>query len=140
MTELIENAFAQGHECLLGSVGADGQPQISPKGSVAVFSDTTLSFWERSHRNTERNLIANPRVTVYYRNADRMKEIPYVGGAMRFYGTARIVTDAAEREAVWNKTNAAEQSRDKDKSGIGVLIEVDRVEELNGNVIMAKNT
>jgi predicted pyridoxine 5'-phosphate oxidase superfamily flavin-nucleotide-binding protein len=139
MRELFDTALAEGHEALLGSVAADGTPQISPKGSIAVFDDTTLSFWERSHRSTEANLKANPRVVVYYRNAARMKEIPYGGGAFRVYGTARIVTDPATTAKVWERTNETEQSRDKDKTGVGVLIDVDRVEELSGKVVMDKN-
>ncbi len=140
IAELYDTALAEGHEALLGTVGADGTPQISPKGSIAVFDDHTLSFWERSHRSTEHNLAANAKVVVYYRNAARMKEIPYGGGAFRVYGTARIVKDGPEREKVWEKTNATEQSRDKDKTGVGVLIDVDRVEELSGKVVMDKNS
>jgi len=139
MRELLDSALADGHEALLGSIGPDGYPQISPKGSLAVFDDTTLSFWERSHRTSERNLKANPKVVVYYRNAARMKEIPYGGGAFRIYGTARIVTDPATTAKVWDRTNETEQSRDKDKTGVGILIDVDRVEELNGKIVMDKN-
>jgi len=140
IAELYDTALAEGHEALLGTVSADGTPQISPKGSIAVFDDHTLSFWERSHRSTEHNLAANPKVVVYYRNAARMKEIPYGGGAFRIYGTARIVTDPANTAKVWEKTNETEQSRDKDKTGVGVLIDVDRVEELSGKVVMDKNS
>ena len=137
--ELLDKALADGTPALLGTVGAGGEPQISPKGSLAVFDDTTLSFWERSHRTSERNLKANPKVVVYYRNAARMKEIPYGGGAFRIYGTARIVTDPATTAKVWDRTNETEQSRDKDKTGVGILIDVDRVEELNGKIVMDKN-
>ena len=70
---------------------------ISPKGSIAVFDDSTLSFWERSHRNDRKELHGG-RVTVYYRNSAKMKEIPFGGGVIRFYGTARIVTDPAVKQ------------------------------------------
>lgn len=139
MTELFDTALAEGVPALLGTIGPDGYPQISPKGSIAVFDDHTLSFWERSHRTTERNLQHDNKVVVYYRNAARAKDIPYGGGAFRVYGTARIVTDDATKARVWERTNEVEQSRDKDRTGVGVLIDVDRVEELNGKVVMDKN-
>ena len=139
MKELLWNAMADGTVALLGSVQPDGTPQISPKGSIAVFDDSTLSFWERSHRTTEKNLAHGGRVCVYYRNSAR-KDIPYGGGAIRFYGNARIVTDPETREKIWDNTIPGEQERDKDKSGVGILIDVDRVEELSGKVIMDKNS
>jgi hypothetical protein len=77
---------------------------------------------------------------VYYRNAARAKDMPYGGGAFRVYGTARIVTDEATKAKVWDKTNEVEQSRDKDRTGVGVLIDVDRIEELSGKVVMDKNS
>ncbi|HEV8022182.1 MAG TPA: pyridoxamine 5'-phosphate oxidase family protein, partial [Candidatus Lustribacter sp.] len=104
MKELLWTALADGAVALLGTVKPDGTPVISPKGSIAVFDDSTLSFWERSHRNTEKNLSHGGRVTVYYRNSAKMKEIPYGGGVIRFYGTARIATDPAVREKIWNNT------------------------------------
>jgi uncharacterized protein len=140
MKELLWTALADGAVALLGSVQPDGTPQISPKGSIAVFDDSTLSFWERSHRTTEKNLEHGARVCVYYRNPAKMKEIPYGGGTIRFYGNARIITDPAVREKIWNNTIPAEQERDKDKTGVGVLIDVDRIEELSGKLIMDKNS
>ena len=140
MKELLWTALSDGHVALLGTVQPDGTPQISPKGSIAVFDDTTLSFWERSHRTTEKNLAHGARVCVYYRNPAKMKEIPYGDGTIRFYGNARIITDPAVREKIWENTVPAEQERDKDKTGAGVLIDIDRVEELSGKLIMDKNS
>ena len=45
-----------------------------------------------------------------------------------------------EREKVWDATVPAEQERDPQKSGVGVLIEVDRIEELSGTVIMQRGS
>ena len=75
MTELFDTALAEGVPALLGTIGPDGYPQISPKGSIAVFDDSTLSFWERSHRSSENAIKHNSRVCVYYRNPAKMKEI-----------------------------------------------------------------
>ena len=71
-------------------------------------------------------------------NSGAKKEIPYRGAAMRFHGRARIVKTGPEREKVWNATIPAEQERDPQKAGVGVLIDVDRIEELSGTVIMQR--
>ena len=68
-----------------------------------------------------------------------MKEIPYGGGTIRFYGNARIITDPAVTAKIWENTIPAEQERDKDKTGVGVLIDIDRIEELSGKLIMSKD-
>ena len=47
--DLILNAWADDHVCLVGTMGKDG-PNISPKGSLVVFDDDHLAYWERSKR------------------------------------------------------------------------------------------
>lgn len=136
MSKLLASALADGVPCLVGTASRDGYPQISPKGSVAVFDPRTLSYWERSHRSSQARLSDNPRVVVYYRNPARAAEIPYRAAAIRFHGTARIVEKGPEWLRAWELTNAEEQSKDPAKNGVAVLIDVDLVEELSGAVIM----
>ena len=138
MRTLLRSALADGTPCLVGTATRDGKPQISPKGSVAVLDDQTLCYWERSLRTAFALLGENSNVVVYYRNFARTSEIPYRGAAMRFHGRARIVKTGPEREKVWNATIPAEQERDPQKAGVGVLIDVDRIEELSGTVIMQR--
>ena len=73
MKELLDKALADGTPCLIGTASKDGHPQISPKGSVAVFDDGTLCYWERSHRSSQKRLNENPNVMVYYRNPARKR-------------------------------------------------------------------
>ena len=61
--DLILDAWADDHVCLLGTVGKDG-PNISPKGSLVVFDDDHLAYWERSKRKAMENLASDPRVVV----------------------------------------------------------------------------
>ena len=136
MARLLTTSAADGVPALVGTVSKDGCPQISPKGSVNVYSDDTLCFWERSYRSVEKNLAENPCVVVYYRNQARSKEIPYASAAIRFHGVARVVKDGPERERAWALTIPGEQQRDPEKKGYAVLIKVDLIEELSGNVIM----
>ena len=139
MTELLDKALADGTPCLLGTASKDGRPQISPKGSVAVFDEKTLCFWERSRRSALAHLKENPRVVVYYRNAARVSEMPYRGAALRFHGAARPIENGHLRDEVWDRTIPAEQERDPEKKGIAILIDVDLIEELSGTVVMERD-
>jgi predicted pyridoxine 5'-phosphate oxidase superfamily flavin-nucleotide-binding protein len=139
MRSLLNSALSDGTPCLLGTASKDGYPQISPKGSIVVFDDETLCFWERSKRSALKRIEENPHVSVYYRNAARAAEIPYRAGCMRFYGDVRLVESGPQRDKIWDLIPEAERKPDPEKKGIGVLIKVNRVEELSGNVIMQRD-
>jgi hypothetical protein len=142
MTELharfLADAFDDGVPPLLGTASRDGEPQISPKGTLALLDAETLCFWERSYRSSYAALEENPRVVVYCRNHQRAAALPFRNGALRFRGVARIAADEATRARVWALSPAAEQARDPEKKGVAVLIRVDRIEDLAGQVIMQR--
>lgn len=139
MAHLLREALNDGVPCLVGTATKDGMPQISPKGSVSVLDEEHLGYWERSFRSAHSHLAENPNVVIFYRNADRADEIGYRGAAMRFYGVARVVEDGPERERVWEATVPMEQERDPEKKGVGIIVRVDRIEELSGATIMARD-
>lgn len=127
----INSALEDGTPCLLGTVSADGRPEISPKGSMLVLDPETLAFWERSHRGARGNIGANGRVVVYYRNPAHADKLPR-GAALRFYGTARIVEQGPERDAVMGKIVQKELDADPERKGAAVIVAVDRVTDLRG--------
>ncbi|HEX9808226.1 MAG TPA: pyridoxamine 5'-phosphate oxidase family protein [Alphaproteobacteria bacterium] len=131
---VINRAYEDGVPCLLGTADPDGNPQISPKGSMMVYDATRLAYWERSHRTAIANLKANPKVVVYYRNPAKTEQFPR-GAVWRFYGTARVVADGAERDKVYERVVPPEQEKDPDRKGAAVLITVDRITDLAGKVI-----
>ena len=137
MKELLDKALEDGTLCLIGTASKDGHPQISPKGSVTVFDGDKLCYWERAHRSSERRLGENPNVMVYYRNPAR-KENPYRAGCIRFHGKARLVTSGPERDKAWDLTNHEEQSKDPDKIGAAVIIDLDLIEQIDSTVIMQR--
>src|SRR3981081_2417862 len=65
--DLIYNAWTDGSPCLLATQGPDG-PNISPKGSMLVFDDEHLAYWERSKKQALANLGSERRVAVIYAN------------------------------------------------------------------------
>ncbi len=54
-----------GFPCLVATTGPDG-PNISPKGSLIVFDDDHLAYWERSKKKALENVQADDRVVVVY--------------------------------------------------------------------------
>jgi hypothetical protein len=135
----LDCGFADNAAPLIGTASKDGDPQISPKGTVAVFDDETLCFWERSYRSSYSALAENPKTVVYYRNPARGKDVPFRNAALRFRGVSRIATAEAERDRVWTLSPAAEQARDPERKGVAILIRVDLIEDLSGQVIMRRD-
>lgn len=131
----IDGAFPK-NVCLVATVSDNGIPSIGPKGSVLVYDDETIAYWERAMRGSWENLKANPNVTIFFRNPELRAsgELPG-GGAARFWGTAEVVEGGAVREAVWDRVVDAEKERDPDKKGVAVLVKINRAEHLNGNLL-----
>lgn len=67
----------------------------------------------------------NPEVALMYRDA--AKRI-----LLQFSGRARIATDKAERDRVYEAAPEVEQRADPERKGEGVVIDLDRVEGMLG--------
>ncbi len=132
MRDHLNSALADRMPCLLGTASGDGQPQISIKGSLLVYDDETLAYWERAKRSALENVGANPRVVVFYRNpGERIN--------WRFQGAATIHESGAIRDEVANRAVSQEMDRDPERNGVAVLIKVDRITELSGNVLQQRD-
>ena len=129
--ELVDRAHADGWDCTVGTVDKDGQPQLSLKGSVMIYDSETLAYWERAKRTALANVADNSKVTVLYNNmTDRTR--------WRFYGTAEVHESGPIREEVMSRTVEAELNRDPDRLGVAVLIKINKVAELSGNVLQER--
>ena len=132
MKELFYSALSDGMVCLVGTASKDGWPQISPKGSVMVYDQETLAYWERSRRSAMENVGENPKVVIYYSN-------PSTRTRWRFYGTATIHESGPIRDDVMRKTIQAELDRDPERQGVAVLVRIDKVGELSGNILQQRD-
>jgi hypothetical protein len=132
MRGLIDNCLADGAPCMVGTASRDGYPQISIKGSVLVYDQESLAYWERSKRSALENVGENPNVVILYRNRD--KRINW-----RFYGTATIHEVDAVREDVMSRTVQAELDRDPDRQGVAVVVRLNQIAELSGNVLQSRD-
>jgi hypothetical protein len=131
---LIDNAWTDGSPCLLATAGPDG-PNISPKGSMLVFDDEHLAYWERSKRQALANLGSERRVAVIYANMKAQREGVLESGFLRFYCTAELHAEGAMREAIFARLNKREQEHDGADKGIGVLIRIERAADVRGKAL-----
>jgi hypothetical protein len=138
MGRWLEIAPDDGVPCLVGTATKDGKPQISPKGSLALFDPETLSFWERTFRSSYEAIEENAQVVVYMRNPKR-PEITHRGNTLRFHGVARVATSEADRERAFQLSSKREQERDPEKKGVAILIRVDMIEDLSGTVVQKRD-
>lgn len=131
MADRIHNALANRTPCLLVTVSPEGYPDIGPKGSVMVFDKEHLAYWERTRRGQHRNVEANPKVAIYY--YDLPGRVHW-----RFYGAAEVHKDGPIREQIMARTIKAELDRDPERKGYGVLVRVDRITNLAGQVLQQR--
>ncbi len=126
----INSAFPK-NVCLVGTVQPGGWAQISPRGSVLVFDAETLAYWDRGGGTTHDEVKDGSKVTVFFRNPElRASGVLPRGGIARFYGTASIHTEGAVREEIWGKMIPPEKDQDPEKKGRGVLLKIERAEDL----------
>jgi uncharacterized protein len=132
--DLITNAWVDGAPCLLATAGPKG-PNISPKGSMVVFDDEHLAYWERSKKQALENLGHDRRVAVMYSNFKAQRDGVLESGFLRFYGTAELHESGPVREAIFQKLLPREQTHDGADKGIGVLIKIERAADVRGKPI-----
>lgn len=133
--DLINQAWADGYPCLLGTSGQDG-PNVSPKGSLVVYDDNHLAYWERSKKKALENLENDNRVVVMYANFKAQRDGIIESGFLRFYGTAELHEVGPIKEEIFSRLSKREQEHDGADKGIGVLIKIERASDVRGRSII----
>lgn len=127
----VNRALEEGTACALVSADRSGRPDVAFKGSMMVFDQDHLAWWERSLAEQIAQVQENPHVAVFYRNPTR-------GMMLRFYGDAEIHKDGALREEIMKRTIPVELEKDPERKGYGVIIRVNRV-RLAGKTIQERD-
>ena len=121
----VNNAlYNQAVSVIATSNGTD--VDLALKGSMMVWDAEHLAYWERGLNETLAAIRVNSRVAVLVR--------PKGVSPMRFYGSARVVEESPQREAIYARVIPEEQARDPEKQGVGVLILVDRIRQAGREV------
>ena len=132
----IFNAHTDHAVCMLGTQGDEG-PNISPKGSMIIYDDEHLAYWERGKKTALDNLRKDPRVVVMYSNKAAFADgdLPYPGGIVRFYGTAEIHERGELRDNVRTMLQEREINHEGAEEGFAVLIKLDRAVSMRGDSV-----
>jgi general stress protein 26 len=131
MRQLVDNALANDCPCILATVSADGEPDIGYKGSMMVFDDESLAYWERTRRQHLKNVKENPKVIVLFRD-------PKTRVNWRFHGIATVHESGPIRDQVMARTVPAELEKDPERKGAAVVIKLDKVTNLGGQVLQSR--
>ncbi len=129
MQTAVNDNLADRVPCLIATASADGKPSIGYRGSVLCFTPSSLAYWERTYRMGIENIESNPHVVVLFRNSETRQ-------AWKFFGQATIHRVGATRDEVMARVVQPELDRDPDRKGYAVVIELDRVESMQGEVLM----
>ena len=97
-----------------------------------VFDDEHLAMWERGKGTTNSNLKDGTKITVFFRKPQLRETLLPKGGIVRFYGVATLHKSGPIYEEIWKRVIQPEKDRDPEKKGFGVLIKIERAEDLAG--------
>lgn len=113
------NALTDGVAMVVGYVDRNGDPHVSPYGSLHASGDGQLALWVR---NPDGDLIhgiaRNANVAVFYAQLSSRTFV-------RMRGRARVANDAAERAKVFEGMHPFEQRGDPERKGVAIVIELD---------------
>lgn len=127
----IDAAFPA-HYMYVATVLANGFPQVSPRGSVQVYDDSHLSTWERGTGKTDADIHDGAPVTFVYTNAELRDQGMFF---VRLYGKATVHKSGPVADKVWERLIEPEKSKDPERKGFAILVEIERVEDLQGKPV-----
>lgn len=117
----VHSGLAHRRPAFVATSGADGTPDIGPKGSVFVVDTGHLAYLEYTGGRHLANLRRNAKVAVVC--FDPEAEPRYV----RFYGEAQLLETGALRDELRNRVSPIELAQGPDDTGIIVRIRVHEV-------------
>jgi hypothetical protein len=132
---LIATAWDDGYPLLVATSGPDG-PNLGPKGSLIVYDDAHLAYWERTKGALLDNLKREPRVCVMYANFKGQRDGALESGYLRFYGTAALHENGPVRDKIFSMLTKREQEHAGADKGIGVLIKITKAADIRGKSII----
>lgn len=117
----VDSAGARGSALVVGYIGDDGFPALSFRGSTHVHGPGELAIWARkADEGLARTVAERPQVSLLYYAPDGP------GPAyLAIQGRARL--DSTADEDVYASISDVEKSKDPDRKGVAVIIDVDSV-------------
>ena len=132
---LIRNGWDDGYPCLVATTGPGG-PNISVKGSMVVYDDAHLAYWERSKRTALDNLSHDKRICIIYANFKAQRDNVLESGFLRFYGRVELHENGPIHDRIFNLLLPREQTHVGADTGIGALVKIERAIDMRGKPFM----
>jgi hypothetical protein len=120
---------------LVASVLPSGYAQVTPRGSLMAYDERHLALWERGRGSTNAELKDGTRLTVFLRRSALRQAGISSSGVVRFYGVASLHKSGTVYDEIWRRLIDAEKQQDPEKKGFGVLIAIERIEDLAGRAL-----
>lgn len=95
LTSDMKRVITQQRLAFVATVCSDGTPNLSPKGTIAVWDDEHLVFADIRSPGTIANLKKNPTVEINVVD-------PFVRKGYRFKGTGEVITGGERFEEIMN--------------------------------------
>ena len=132
---LIRNAWDDGHPCLVATVGPLG-PNITPKGSMIVYDDQHLAWWERSKKGAYDNLAHDKRVCIMYANMQAQRDKVIDSGFLRFYGTVELIESGPVHAKIFSMLLPREQTHAGADTGLAAVVRIEKAIDARGKDLM----
>lgn len=123
-SDFINGASSEGLYPIIATNGAEGTPDIGPKGSLFVYDKDHLAYWELTRGQHLNNIEGGRGVAVMCLDFKNKKYV-------RLFGTAAIEREGAVADEVLAHASRA-RNIDPERKGVAVLIRVDRVTDQFG--------
>jgi hypothetical protein len=128
---LIKSAWEDGVPLIVATAGPDG-PVMGPKGSLVVYDDNHLAYWERTKGKILDALRADPRVCILYANFNAQRAGKLESGFLRFFGTAELHEKGPVHDKIFSLISPREQTHAGADTGIGVLVKITQAADIRG--------
>lgn len=123
--EAINNAFQLGHPTIVGYVDQSAKPHVTIRGSTRVTGRTEIGLWARDPSSGLVPAIAfNPAMTILFHG--RLAD----GSRMFVTLEGRAYVDGGRNSEIYDAMGEAERTRDPDRKGVAVFMDVERVRGL----------
>ena len=131
MRQSINNARTSGNPCIMATASPEGLPNAGYRGSLMVFDDGSLAYRERGQLSARQQLEENPKVVVLYRNSE--SEVGW-----KFRCTATLHSEGPVYQQVMDKLVEAGYAADPRSEGLAVVLQVDQVLTLFGEMLQER--
>ena len=131
MARMINSARTSGHPCTIATASSDGVPNTGFIGAMMAFDDSSLAYRDRSGLSPLEHIEENPRLVVLFR--DPVQEVGW-----KFRCTAAVHRDGAVYDQVMRRLVESGLTLDPAVKGAAVLLQIDQVLTLFGEVLQER--